>query len=41
MRDRFVQEAVEASCFTFVFTQFFGFLRGPNHLIQLLRIGGN
>lgn len=40
MRDRFVQEAVEASCFTLVFTQFFGFLRGPNHLIQLLRIGG-
>ena len=39
MRDRFVQEAVEASCFTFVFAQFFGFLRGPNHLIQLLRIG--
>ena len=39
MRDRFVQETVEASCFAFVFIQFFGFLRGPNHLIQLLRIG--
>ena len=39
MRDRFVQEAVETSRFTFVFAQFLGFLRGPNHLIQLLRIG--
>ena len=40
MRDRFIQEAIEASSFTFVFIDFSGFLRGTNLLIQELRIDG-
>ena len=40
MRDRFIQEAIEASSFTFVPVRFYGFLRGTNLLMQELRIDG-
>ena len=40
MRDRFIQEAIEASSFTFVPIRFYGFLRGTNLLMQELRIDG-
>ena len=40
MRNCFIEEAIEASSFTFVFVHFFGFLRGTNHLVQELRIDG-
>ncbi len=38
MLDRFIEKAIEDSSFTFIFIQFFGFLRGTNRLIQELSI---